>query len=648
VARRAAKGVAPDPNGAARARFLEQGSDPAIAKKALEDATSLSRGLWLSFLTFGTYLVITIAGVTHRDLLLETPITLPVLNAKLPLVTFFWVAPILFVIFHLYLLLSLKLLADQVHHYVDSLSESGLDEDAQDRARLQLPNFVVVQVLGGTSAQVNSWAGKLMRFTAFITLAAGPLIMLLFVQLMFLPFHSWPVTMSHRALVVVDLILIWYFWRAIKRPKRAVLEMRGYAVGSAIVLVLSLFGFMYPGERLYGVLPAALFRETNNFWLSPNKYGGLFANTLELRGQKFFEEINVAKAAGSRQKGNSETKGIEFTINLAGRDFANADMREIDLRWSNLTNTDFRGASLTGAYLEGANLSNSQLGESELIGASMRDATLVWASLQRAKLYGALLQGANLGDVRAQGANFSGASLQGASLGGAKLQSAMLQDTLLQGANLFGAGLQGAKIYNTSMRGANLTRVSLQGAELTSVRFDGALLEDVFVWRSSGCCNDMFPIEVPSYNESRLTVSEYESLTTEAVKDTSISVADFIRRRLSVLDPTIADSGEKFDWQSHRDSMTRSDYPKAMQEALLKVACEKEGAPYVAQGIASYRLEDIGREGLLLVEALLKGCPGTRGLRQESIEILMEMRTKLQASAPSNSDAAKPDAVESR
>ena len=123
MAKRAKAPESVAPPTAVQAKFIEQGSDPVIAKKALEDATNLSRNLWVSFLTFGTYLVITFAGVTHRDLFLQTPITLPVLNAKLPLVTFFWVAPMFFVIFHLYLLLSLKLLADQVHHYLGLMTD---------------------------------------------------------------------------------------------------------------------------------------------------------------------------------------------------------------------------------------------------------------------------------------------------------------------------------------------------------------------------------------------------------------------------------------------------------------------------------------------------------------------------------------------
>ena len=66
MAKRAAKVEAVDPRVAIRAEFLKQGSDPVIAKKAIDDATAVSRALWLSFLTFGTYLVITFAGVDRR------------------------------------------------------------------------------------------------------------------------------------------------------------------------------------------------------------------------------------------------------------------------------------------------------------------------------------------------------------------------------------------------------------------------------------------------------------------------------------------------------------------------------------------------------------------------------------------------------
>ena len=324
-----AKPASPEPPTPVQAKFIEQGSDPGIAKKALEDATSVSRGLWLSFLTFGTYLVITFAGVTHRDLFLQEPIILPVLNAKLPLVTFFWVAPVMFVIFHLYLLLSLKLLADQVHNYLELLTDTGLDLEAQDKARLQLPNFVVVQVLGGTSSQINSWSGRLLAITAFLTLVAGPLILLLFAQLMFLPYHGLGVTMTQRVLVVIDLIFIWYFWRAMTRPERGGFHLRSGAA-SAAVLVLSFFGFMYPGEYFYGSFPRAMFAETG---YNIESFGlDVLSNTLVLRGERLVDDDLFKKLEERNSEKKLEPWQGERSLVLRDRDFRQANFQNIDLR----------------------------------------------------------------------------------------------------------------------------------------------------------------------------------------------------------------------------------------------------------------------------------------------------------------------------
>jgi hypothetical protein len=71
------------------------------ARKSVEDAAAISGGLWLSYLFTLFYLGIAAGGVTHRDLLLENPVKLPFLNVDLPLVAFFFLAPILFFIVHI-------------------------------------------------------------------------------------------------------------------------------------------------------------------------------------------------------------------------------------------------------------------------------------------------------------------------------------------------------------------------------------------------------------------------------------------------------------------------------------------------------------------------------------------------------------------
>jgi uncharacterized protein YjbI with pentapeptide repeats len=492
VAKRAAKPVAVDPVAAARGEFLKQGRDPAIAKKALEDATAVSRALWLSFLTFGTYLVITFAGVTHRDLLLEEPIILPVLNAKLPLVTFFWVAPILFVIFHLYLLLSLKLLADQVHSYVGHMEELGLDMDEQDRARLQLPNFVVVQVLGGTSGQINSWAGRLMRFTAFLTLVAGPIILLLFAQLMFLPYHGWGVTMAQRVMVVLDLVMIWYFWAAIKRWDGPRSNKTAYAAASFAVILLTFFGFMYPGEWFYGALPKAMFLETG--YNNPAQGLNFFFNTIVYSGEPLFDEKVFSEAEKrDEQRGTAPWQGARSIKVLRGRDFTYANISHVNLRKANLSFAVFDhvladSSSFEGANLDYASFDNSLLGKSyfddaSLIYSNFFNAQLFGASFRRARMHGALLNEADLPGANLDDADFS-TSIIDASMAEATdpedpLATIYVEEASMQSINLNYASLRGANLGQVNLSKASMYGVKLNGASLDSAILSGVSFEDV-------------------------------------------------------------------------------------------------------------------------------------------------------------------------
>ena len=80
-------------------------------QKALNKAAGKASVLWTTFTTFQLYLAIAFGSVTHRDLFLETPIKLPLLNVELSLVGFFVVAPLLLLIFHFYLFLQLLGLA---------------------------------------------------------------------------------------------------------------------------------------------------------------------------------------------------------------------------------------------------------------------------------------------------------------------------------------------------------------------------------------------------------------------------------------------------------------------------------------------------------------------------------------------------------
>ena len=67
---------------------------------ALNDTSAAVRNGWLLFLALMGYLVVALAGVTHEDLLLNTPVNLPMLNIGIALDRFFLFAPLFLLFVH--------------------------------------------------------------------------------------------------------------------------------------------------------------------------------------------------------------------------------------------------------------------------------------------------------------------------------------------------------------------------------------------------------------------------------------------------------------------------------------------------------------------------------------------------------------------
>jgi hypothetical protein len=91
-------------------KVAKQAHDLDALRKTVEDAAAVSAGFWLSYLFVLFYIGIAAGAVTHKDLLLENPVKLPFLNVELPLVAFFILAPILFIVSHAYTLVHFVML----------------------------------------------------------------------------------------------------------------------------------------------------------------------------------------------------------------------------------------------------------------------------------------------------------------------------------------------------------------------------------------------------------------------------------------------------------------------------------------------------------------------------------------------------------
>jgi uncharacterized protein YjbI with pentapeptide repeats len=145
-------------------------------------------------------------------------------------------------------------------------------------------------------------------------------------------------------------------------------------------------------------------------------------------------------------------------MDLTGKSFSGANLREADLRGASLWAADLSNADLYKADLSEATLYNAELSGANLSTANLANANLQRTNLSRADIYNAELFRANLTDADLSGANLIdanlcesellAANLSNANLLGADLRSAHLVETNLEGSNLDGCWVHGVSAWN--------------------------------------------------------------------------------------------------------------------------------------------------------------------------------------------------------
>jgi uncharacterized protein YjbI with pentapeptide repeats len=484
---------------------------------SLNDSATRVSTIWISFLVFGLYLVTAVGTVTHRQLLLEDPVKLPALNIDLPMVGFFFLAPILFVIFHVYVLLQVLLLSRTAAAYNEAVEYNVKVAADNARVRQRLANTLFAQIFAGSPRERKGWLGVLLHITAWLTLAIAPVLVLLVFQFQFLPYHSQPVTWTLRILILLDLVAVLVFWPALRNADRdvslRVILRRWIALPFGVGLVaLSWIFLTFPGERhagwtrywLGGTAPFSA-RAIECWTLSPiskvfTSFDRLSLPHVDIIDHEKLKNIEANTSSDELPAYQGERARRIRDRNLDCADFSDfSDLRRIDLtntvlRGANLYQAQLQGATLNSAQLQGALLAGAQLQGASLASAQLQDASFSGAQLQGAFLEGALLQGAFLFQAQLQGADLAGTQLQGADLVGAQLQGALLSEAQLQGvsleiAQLQGAGLRNAKLQGASfsgaqLQGANLVDAQLQGADFIASSLEHAIILGAFVWRA--------------------------------------------------------------------------------------------------------------------------------------------------------------------
>ena len=557
--------------------------NPYSLLEAVNSASNISRSGWVLYLALMAYLLVAVAGVTHKELLLNSPIPLPILQVDINLASFFSFAPLGLLFTHFGMLVQHVMLARKVIAFDESLQPLETSRKPTHPLRLELHSYFFTQALAGPQ---RSWLfGFFLQAMIWLSLVVLPVFLILYIQVIFLPYHSESVTYGHRVVLVLDVALLVFigvfmrsahasFFTALWRVMRYYpLSFIFTAMIFVAVILFSFFVATVPDEfmdRMSRSLPGADAKTSQATQPAQKQYFGyavpfLYGNSEGSRGALLglFHRNLIVEDLDLVSDGDVTTG--EPTLNLRGRDLRNArldrsDLHQADFTGANLSNaslikTDLRSALLTCVDLDrlrldsdrkrarctilrGANLSGAKLKDAVIEGGDFSYAKLEEAVLTSATASYALFTGANLFSAQMQkinmsagvvltGANLLGAQMQGALLTGAKLQGADLSGAGLQGAGLDYAHLQGANLLGAELNGANLRSAILYGADLSDANLSGADLSKARIWltvppsSSGNALMDLSGIQIANPRDSEIEKLDrhVNEITDRAIKD---------------------------------------------------------------------------------------------------------------------------------
>jgi uncharacterized protein YjbI with pentapeptide repeats len=638
------------------------------------DAAAISAGLWFSYIFVLLYLLIAVAGVTHRNLFFEDPVKLPFLSVDLPLVSFFVIGPLLFLIVHAYVLIHFVLFAGKVGIFHSELQTQIGDEEVRAQLRWQLPSNIFVQALAGAREVSSGVTGRMLRLIAQISLVAGPITLLMLFQIQFLPYHPRPIlALWLRLTVVIDIALLWTLWPSIARGKlswiawrdvnrarivpaasvrlfRTLLHplpltqgiplrlrndwhvVRQYSV-VVTVAVLSLIPIFfvfaistYPDEWLGTHLKAAPIIRTVHELLfegEPDVRGrtsSWFSNRIVLPNQSFVDAEKLDK--------------IDVSHSFQGRDLRRAVLNGADLRKASFIGAALNRASFLGAKLQNARLgcpgaeaepnpgSCAQLQGAHFDSSNMQGAVLTGAQLQGAYLITADLQGADLTNVQLQAATLTNANLQGAFLLRAQLQVANLQGAKLQASYFSLADLQGADLSAADVQGASFSSAHLQGAILTGARLEGSTFTSARISHVSPDLNiyladfgDCDPDAMPWTASQDANFTAWRDRVLAGVPNDILEDAKSrLSKRLEGPESPIA--------QICQSGVSKPPQDEELATALAQLACSRVSAPNVARGLIKNGRATIVADRLRKGMSEPTSCPGVLGFTNSDWEKL--------------------------
>jgi uncharacterized protein YjbI with pentapeptide repeats len=410
---------------------------PELAKlyDSLENVNNISesaRKLFLAVLAACLYSWLTIATTTDVSLITNRASSpLPIIQTSIPIVGFYWVAPLLLLCVYFYLHFYLQKLWEELGS-LPAIFPDGRPLHTKidpwllnDLVRAHLPKLSADRPF---LSYLQLWISVLLAWWVV------PITMFLFWG-RYLPRHERSGTTFHVVLLAISVAAaLRLYWLAVAtlrgvergpfRFSRLSAKSRGYQAAALVVAVAALFAIVSWGARwgvpsdapILGIRP--IHRSERGEATGPLTW---VPRLMALVGYSPFLDLTDAEVSQKKPNWSNNEKDIDAVVG--------AQLKRANLRYAIAP-----GAFFNGAFMEGADLSG--------------------ADLHRADLHGAKLFGATLNSVDLRDANFAQANLNGADLRGAELSRANVAMTHLGYSDLRGArnlnleGLKYAREWN--------------------------------------------------------------------------------------------------------------------------------------------------------------------------------------------------------
>ncbi|WP_439542567.1 pentapeptide repeat-containing protein [Hyphomicrobium sp.] len=395
-------------------------TEAAIQKRELDielllgevnSASASTRSAWILLIALEAYFLIALAGISHRDLLLNTPVAQPILQVSIPLRSFILFGPVVLLAMHAGVLQQHIILARKLKA-LDALFAAGEYPPLSHPGRLRVNSYYFSQYEAGPE---SNWVLRAcFRAMDWLFLRLLPVGLLLAFQITYLPSHDLEITGWHRVYVLIDLLIVAgasSYLSGLEKvyPGNETLTrdsiLRKFVAGFAAtaVMVFSVAIATIPGEwidRLLGSVEAVA---------APVPYQGLGNVTRSLppgaRGRTAFAPTGFLFEGEVDDWTQRPTSLFSRNLIVMDEDLVpdreesgetSFSLRGRDLNFATFDRSDMHRADLTDTSLKGASLVETNLENSKLVRVRMQGADLSLARLAGVIAQAVLLDGARL------------------------------------------------------------------------------------------------------------------------------------------------------------------------------------------------------------------------------------------------------------